>query len=275
MERGGLAFVLQCHAARVYHQPASERLDLDDGHALPGRIAALEARQPNHVAELLVVGGVGRDARQGRWHTQARPLAGSGAVSARVFLDTDGNERMDAGESAIAGAGFLINGNSDLARTDEAGEAFLARLSPVREVELAPAAATLEDPYWKPAHDGVRILPRPGKVAILDFPVLITGEITGTVYRARDGKSRAASGIELELVDSAGKVAMKVTTAYDGFYDLIDVRPGTYLLRVSAEQLARLRLTAPPREVRVQPSGTVVDGLDFVLEASSTTPTSP
>lgn len=218
-------------------------------------------------ALLLVSAGIGRDARNGTWHSQARALAGSGALSGLAFLDLNGNGRMDAGETPIAGAGFLLNGGGNLARTDDSGETFIPNLSPYQEVGLALAPSSLEDPFWKPASDGVRVVPRPGKVAVIDFPVQVSGEITGTIYLKRDGVPREVGGVELQLVDRQGFVVRKVSSGYDGFYDLAEIRPGHYTLMVAAEQLARLRLlVAPTREVEMAPMGTVLDGIDFVLE---------
>jgi hypothetical protein len=216
---------------------------------------------------LLISAGIGRDARNGTWHSQARALAGSGALSGLAFLDLNGNGRMDAGEPPIAGAGFLLNGGGNLARTDDSGETFIPNLSPYQEVGLALAPSSLEDPFWKPASDGVRVVPRPGKVAVIDFPVQVSGEITGTIYLKRDGVPREVGGVELQLVDRQGFVVRKVSSGYDGFYDLAEIRPGHYTLMVAAEQLARLRLlVAPTREVEMAPMGTVLDGIDFVLE---------
>jgi hypothetical protein len=215
---------------------------------------------------ILLSVGVGRDARNSNWHPQARALAGSGALSGRAFLDLNGNGRMDAGEKPIAGAGFLLGGAGNLARTNDAGEAFLPNLPPYQSLGVALAPSTLEDPFWKPAREGVRIVPRPGKTAVVDFPVVISGEITGTVYLKRDGKSREASGVELELVDHHGVVVKKVKTGYDGFYDIVEIGPGGYTLSVTAEHVRRLRVVAPSREVEMVPSGTVLDGVNFILD---------
>jgi hypothetical protein len=214
--------------------------------------------------------GVARDARTAALYTQARPLAGQGGISGRAFLDANGNGRLDAGELPIPGVGFLLNGGGNLARTDETGEAFITNLSPYQDLALSLATSTLEDPYWKPAREGVRFVPRPGKVAVVDFPVQVFGEITGTIYLRRDGTSREASGVELELVDPQGAVVKKVTSAYDGFYDVTDIRPGRYTLRLAGDQLSRLHLlAAPTRDVEMAPSGTVLDGVDFLLEGGA------
>jgi hypothetical protein len=218
-------------------------------------------------ASALLSVSVGRDSRNGQWYPQARPLAGYGGLSGRAFLDTNGNGRMDSGEQPIPGAGFLLNGGGNLARTNDAGAVFIPNLPSNQAIALGLDPSTLEDPFWKPTPEGIRVVPRPGKVAVIDFPVQVSGEITGTVYLRRDGKSREASGVELELIDRQGAVVNKVRSAYDGFYDITGIRPGRYTLRVASEQLARLRLMAPPsREVEMVPAGTVLDGVNFILD---------
>lgn len=215
---------------------------------------------------LLLSMSFSRDSRTGHWQHQARPLAFGGGLSARAFLDENGNGLLDPGENGIAGAGLLVGGNNTRLRTDEQGELFLANLPPYQPLSLAISPGTLEDPYWQPAGPGVAILPRPGKVAVVDFPVEITGEITGTVYLELQGRSREAPGIELELVAADGRVAARARSAADGFYDLDRLRPGLYTLRIAEAQVARLKLTGPThREVRLEPGGTILDNLDFQL----------
>jgi cell division protein FtsN len=225
---------------------------------------------------LLLSVGLGRDSRSGEWHTQARALAGSGGVSGRVFLDTNGNGVMDAGEQPIAGAGLVLNGATSQARTRADGTSFVPNLTSFQDVDISLASATLEDPYWRSEREGVRVVPRPGKVAIVDLPVVVSGEITGTVYLQQNGRNRGIGNVEVQLVSSQGVVATRATSAFDGYFDLTDVRPGHYTLRVAPEAAVRFAsITPPSRTVEMEASGTVVDGLDFVLESLPPQPVSP
>ncbi len=61
---------------------------------------------------------------------------------------------------------------------------------------------------------------------------------------------------------------------------LVDIRPGHYTLRLAPALVERFASTTPPsREVEMAASWTVLDGLDFILEARPTstvsTPTTP
>ncbi len=219
----------------------------------------------------------GRDPRRGKWHSRARTMAPLGALSGRAFLDTNGNGVRDAGEKPVPGAGILLNGSNAPGVTDAGGDLFVSNLPPHRHLDVSLATATLEDPYWKPGVEGTGIVPRPGKTALVDFPVIVSGEITGTVYVARGGVRGAATNVELELVDATGSVLKKTRSAYDGFYELTDLRPGRYALRVAASSLTRLGVeTGPaPRPVEMSPTGTVLEVFDFVLERAPEPATLP
>ncbi len=220
--------------------------------------------------------GIGHDSRNGKWHTQARALAGAGAASARAFLDANGNRRMDPGERPIPGAGFLLSGSGSSSRTGEDGEVFIPNLSAYQPLDLAPATSTLEDPYWKPALDGVRFVPRPGRVAVVDFPIQVSGEITGTVFLKVEETSRAAGRVELRLTDSKGSVVQTAKSSYDGFYDMTEIRPGRYTLSVVPPGIAPPRNAGGlSRDVVMTPAGTVLEGVDFVIEAEPTVSSPP
>lgn len=207
-----------------------------------------------------------RDSRDGRWHHQARPMAFAGGLSARAFLDQDGDGVFGPGETPVAGAGLRLGGGGSRLRTGENGQVFIADLAPNQSLAVALAPETLEDPYWQPASDGVLLLPRPGKVAVVDFPVQVAGEISGTIRIEHDGRRREAPGIELELVAADGRIAARTRTAADGFYDLDRLRPGRYVLRVNGEQAKRLRLAGETtRDLVLAPGGTVLDDVDLLL----------
>ena len=65
-----------------------------------------------YAAGLQLFMALGREPRSGAWVADWQPLAGSGAVSARTFLDANQNGVFDPGEKAIEGAGFTMNEGS-------------------------------------------------------------------------------------------------------------------------------------------------------------------
>jgi hypothetical protein len=210
---------------------------------------------------------MGMEPRAPRLMTDAQPMAGMGSASIRVFLDKNLNGKMDGDDEPIKGVGFTVNGGNQLARTGADGIAYLPRLPPHQNVDLALDPNTLEDPQWQPQVKGVRIVPRPGKVNEVDFAVAITGEIDGTTYFLTKGKSRPIGDLRLELVDRTRKVVASMTSASDGYYVMTGVLPGEYWLRVSPEQLKRLGLLDTGMHVvTIKPDGTVLNGRDFYVQ---------
>jgi hypothetical protein len=213
---------------------------------------------------------LGLEPRGPRLMTDAQPMASMGSASVRVFLDKDLNGRMDGQDEPIKGAGFTVNGGNHLARTGADGVAYLPRLAPYQNVDLALDPNTLEDPQWQPQRKGVRIVPRPGKVNEIEFAVSITGEIDGTTYLLSKGKSRPIGDLRLELVDSARKVVATMSSAADGYYVMSGVLPGDYWLRVAPDQLKRLGLSDTGMHViTIRPDGTVLNGRDFYVQPKS------
>lgn len=213
---------------------------------------------------------IGREPRSASWMLSAQPMGNSGSASARVFVDTNMNGVLDAGESPVKGAGFNINGVLHPMRTDEHGVAFLPQLQVHVPTDLAVSAATLDDPQWTSMPRGLRIVARPGHVAMLDFPLVITSEIDGTVYMAGPGGRRGIGEVELELVDAKGQVAAQGKSASDGFYIVPFVMPGDYQLRIAPDQLRQLGLRADTvRTVHVSADGKFVNGQDFVVSETA------
>jgi hypothetical protein len=213
---------------------------------------------------------IARDPRSGKLHTQARSLAGSGAIAPLVYLDANGNWVRDPGEKPLEGVGFLASRAATEVVTGPEGHALVTGLPVYQDVNVALAGSTLEDPMAVPEKPGVRFVPRPGHVTLVEFPVLVSGEITGTVRVARDGEVREASGVVVQLLSESGAVVQETRSAYDGFYDLVRIVPGRYTIRVSPAQADRLKLVAPaPRAIAIEASGTILDGIDLHLEGSA------
>jgi hypothetical protein len=212
---------------------------------------------------------MGRDPRSGKWFTDALPMASSGALAARAFVDRNLNGVWDSGEELVAGTGFLIDrGGRYPQLTNEKGEALISRLTAGRYTEISLDPALLEDPQWKVAGTGVRILPRPGFVQSLDFPVVATSDVDGTAYLISRSGRRGIGDVLIELVSATGEVVGTVRSSSDGFYTLPQVMPGRYELRVSPEQLRKLGLrSARSHAVVVGQESDFIHGLDFELEA--------
>jgi hypothetical protein len=211
---------------------------------------------------------IGREPRGGAWMLDAQPLAGTGAISARAFVDRNQNGVRDDGEELVPEAGFILNGGGrHPSRTDANGTAFIGRLVPGQYADIALDPVTLEDPQWKPLTPGLRVLPRPGVIEVLEFPVVATSEIDGTVYLAGKGERRGIGDARIELVDAQGKVVASTRSSPDGYYLLHQVLPGRYSLRIAPEQTEKLGLSGSlERPLTVPVDGDFINGQDFEMK---------
>ncbi len=215
---------------------------------------------------LQLFSAMGREPRQGQWLFDALPKADGGVASVRVFVDDNANGVMDSGEEPIENVAMTINGSQAPMPTNAAGIAWLDRLPTRQHVDIAVDTQTLEDPYWVPQRKGVRLVPRPGHVAELDFPVVLTSEIDGTVYLVEKTSRRGIGDVVIELVDSGGKVVSSIKSSSDGYYIVVAIPQGRYSLRVSPQQLQQLRLIDPGmRTITITPDGEFINGVDFLL----------
>ncbi|WP_455375291.1 hypothetical protein [Kaarinaea lacus] len=211
--------------------------------------------------------GLGHEPRTNQWKAEYRPIASQGTMSVQTFIDKNSNGIKDSNEKGIADAKVKINGGNVNNISDKDGIIFITGVEPYREIDLELALETLDDPLWQPAVKGKRISLRPGYVAQINFPVVITGEIDGTAYVQFGNEKREVSGVIVELLDLDGKVFRSAKTAYDGFYLMDKIPAGKYQLRVSREQTNSLNLLpVQPTFVVIEPGNPIVNGMDFVLE---------
>jgi hypothetical protein len=204
--------------------------------------------------------GLAYDKASASLRTQAASIASNGGVSARAFVDENGNGRFDPGEPPVAGALFDINSSPAPVRADARGQAFIVNVPGHQWSDVSLAASSLEDPSWRPSIPGVRVASRPGKTTVVDLPVQAMGEITGTVWSAEEGARRAVPGARVELLRPDCSVAAVIRSAFDGFFDFPDVAPGLYTLHASADGLSDAAL-----EAAIEPTGTLLEGKDLVL----------
>jgi hypothetical protein len=210
--------------------------------------------------------GLGREPRENRWVPHALAIAGRGSVSARVFLDNNEDGLFNEGDEAIENVGFTVNNGYQQVHTNESGIAFMTGLLEYVPVNLAIAMPTLEDPLWTPALEGMRIVPRPGQAMQLDFPIFTSGEIDGTVYLTRKGRTIPAGRVTVEVVDDRNRVVRSSTTEYDGFYVISKIPLGRYRIRVSRQQMSELNLSADEEPAfEITADDQFESGIDFTL----------
>ena len=218
--------------------------------------------------------GVGYDPIKREASIFNQRLSNTGGVSARVFVDSNGNGILDDNEELVEGAQLEAVQVRKSGISDDQGVAFIPNLPRGRVTDVKIDQSSLLDPYWIPNFDGISMRPRPGVVKKLDFPLVVSGEIDGTIYFINEnGTETPARQFKVHLVAPWGEVVKTTATAYDGFYILGEVPPGIYYLVADYKDALQTGYTTPPpQRVELKPDGTTIFGNDIKLSKGATVP---
>lgn len=198
---------------------------------------------------------------------------GKGAVHAFVYLDKDGNRKFDGADEPIPDAkvmGVQIPRNE---MTDKDGVAFIHDLPEYEATDIILDQSTLGDPYYVSGSNGMSVLPRPGAPVNIEFPVHMSGEMDGTVYKPGVRGTEAASGVRLQLFNTSGESVMSSLTAFDGYYVISVIPPGDYLLMIDPDDLYNSGYRQPwPHKITIGYDGKVLAGQNIFLERGTEVP---
>ena len=158
-------------------------------------------------------------------------LAERGEAAVSVFLDENGDGVRSPGEQPLAGVGLTAGQFGSSEPTDKKGHAVIEGLDPYQKVLIGIDESTLPDPFLVPVGKGTVITPRPGVAAKIEIAVAPTGDVEGEIHGLED---TPRGGIELELVDSAGKTVASVLSEFDGYFTFEKIPYGSYRVQLSA-----------------------------------------
>ena len=126
-------------------------------------------------------------------------------------------------------------------KTDSKGSVTVGGLTPYMPVPVGIDSTSLDDPMLTPKTPLQVVVPRPGVAADVQIALVGGGDIEGALIKSGE---LGFEGVDLELVDSSGKVAGSARTDFDGFFLFERVAYGSYSLRVSASSAAAAKIAA-------------------------------
>lgn len=189
-----------------------------------------------------VHGSVLIEPSRGAVHLGPGPSLDRGGVTGRVFLDLNGNERLDPGEQVLPDVRVSVGMHTRVSGDD--GQFALWNVTPHEPALVAVDSTTLASPLWVPAYRAVQIRPGPNRYAVVDIPVLPGGVIEGMVVRAAD--SSGVGGVTLRLEREGSPGDRSIVSFRDGEFYGVGIKPGDYVLRLDPGAAERLGLRADP-----------------------------
>jgi len=180
-----------------------------------------------------------------------RPLAQGGMVHATVFRDSNDNGVLDQGEPLEKGAMITTGTRQAERKTDAAGSVTIGGLTAYVPLPVGVDVTSLDDPMLVPEKALQVVVPRPGVPADVQIGLVGGGDVEGALIKSGE---LGFEGVDLELVNAAGKVVGTARTDFDGFFLFDRVAYGTYAVRVSASSAAAAKIS-PDLGVKVEVSG--------------------
>ncbi|HXC74590.1 MAG TPA: carboxypeptidase-like regulatory domain-containing protein [Sphingomicrobium sp.] len=168
-----------------------------------------------------------------------RPLAQAGVVRATVYRDLNDNGVHDPAEPFEKGA-LITTGTKQADRpTDARGSVTIGGLAPFTAIAVGVDASSLDDPMLVPKTALQAVVPRPGVPAEIEIGLVGGGDIEGAVVKSG---GIGFEGLDLELVDAAGKVVATARSDFDGFFLFERVSYGIYSVRVAKESAVAAKI---------------------------------
>ncbi len=190
------------------------------------------------------------------YHLAAAGIGRSGTLQPHVFEDVDGDGAQGPGEPDIAGASFIVDSSVRREATGSNGRVRIGGLMPNSGVDVEVQLASLPDLRLRPVQPGVTAVLRPGQVLDVAVPLRQTGEIEAQVESVNGDVRRPLPGIEVALVDPAGKRFAVTRSDFDGLAYFDGVPPGQW--RLEAEHAAPVPVTLSRETLLVSDARIVV-----------------
>ncbi len=223
----------------------------------------------NYAASLLLKFGLTHEPLTNQIVATSDRKRGTGAVSARVFLDNNENKVFDEGDEVLENVKLKSSarGRRRNTETDTSGVGMITNLPGGGATVVEIDETTIEDPFWLPRDTSQLVVGRPGTTQIIDFPVYNTGEVEGVVMLDDGaGNQREMGGVEVQLIDGDGEIIESGRTAHDGYYLFTLVKPGSYTVEIpKTGSRQRDFLVDPSGTVRITGEGEIVSDVNFVV----------
>ncbi|MFT6907860.1 MAG: hypothetical protein ACJAS1_004547 [Oleiphilaceae bacterium] len=216
---------------------------------------------------LFVRFGFGYDIDNNRSFMSPTGLTSTGSVNARVFEDENINGIYDDGENLIEGAKIKAVQVLRQGVSDEDGFALIKGMPTNIITDIILQQNTLGDPFLIPATKGVAITPRKGFLQTIDYPVVTSGEIDGSVYVThKNGIENILPYATMQLRNEEGELVDTTDTEFDGYYLFVDLIPGKYTVSIADDYIQKNKLqSSEGLRVNLTTQGDVINGSDISL----------
>ena len=194
---------------------------------------------------------------------------GRGGLIFVPFLDINNNGKRDANEPKVSGLNILVNGGGIQKRNKDT-TIVITGLEPYTNYFVELDANNFENISWKIIKPKMSIAIEPNKLKVIEIPISILGEASGTVYIKKNNEETGLGRITVCFYNKDSILVNKTLSESDGYFSFLGLLPDTYYAKIDGTQLNKLHLTSSPSlipfTIKSNINGDVVDGMKFILQ---------
>ena len=235
---------------------------------------AFSARRSNKTTTFVESGGgsLMADAKTKYLGVNSRQSVGKGGLTIFPFLDINGNGKHEKNEPKAYGIQVHINGGR-IEFNDKDTTTRVFDLEPYTNYLVTLDGLNFDNIAWQMRNKTFSVAIDPNKFKLIEIPISIVGEASGTVYLAdRYGRNGQGRIIVNFYRPDRSFVARTITEA-DGFFSYLGLMPGNYIVGIDTTQMRKLNMSftpvTTPITIKSGLDGDVVDGLEFTLRSNA------
>jgi hypothetical protein len=199
---------------------------------------------------------------------------GRGALVVVPFIDINNNGTRDKGEPKADGLKLNVRGGK-VERDAQDTVVRITGLEAHTDYLVECEKASFDNISWRIPKPNIQVTVEPNHFKLIEVPVIVVGEVSGTVYLDKKRKGKAGIGrMFVNIYKNDTTLIGKILTEPDGYFSYLGLHPGKYTASLDTVQMAKLNFCCNNTHnfsIATSFEGDIVEGLDFVLISPSDT----
>jgi|GEM_PF-78849 len=197
---------------------------------------------------------------------------GRGGLIFIPFLDINNNGKKDANEPKVSGINVMVSGGG-IQKSRKDTTIVISGLEPYTNYFVEADANGVENMAWRIKKPKMNIAIEPNKLKLIEIPISILGEVSGTVFIKKKNKETGLGRILVGFYDQDSVLINKTLTEPDGYFSFLGLFPGSYYAKIDSGQLNKLQMISIPSilpyRIKSNIDGDVVDDLKFIIQSKA------
>ena len=192
---------------------------------------------------------------------------GRGGLVMVAFLDMNNNGVHDKDEPKLPGLKLRINGGNVVHNKRDTSLS-ITGLEAYNNYYIELDRNCFDNVAWQIKKSTMNVSIEPNHFKLIEVPVAVMGEVSGTVYLKNDKGESGLGRIIVNIYDSNSNLIAHTLSEPDGYFTFAGLLPGHYSATIDTAQLLKLNMTSTQPlsfTIKLTKEGDIADGLKFKL----------